>query len=159
MSHHHQEDVALDDAELTDGLLGYSAQEVIADFGGHTVSSFRLLLAERGDSMDLMFTYSVISRQGFAYFLPSIDAYARSPESDSDCGLPGSFAHAIKNQLRMNPVAVYEVQDQVESLSKYFLDHLVKFDQGDDWAQKTAGELGDILGNLRRMKSAEQAAT
>ena len=157
MSHH--EDVPLDDAELTDGLLGYSAQEVVADFGGHTVSSLRMLLAERGDSMDLMFTYSVISRQGFAYFLPSIDAYARSSESDSDCGLPGSFAHAIKNQLRINPIAVYEVQDQVESLSQYFVDHLGKFDQGDDWAQQTAEELGAILGILGRKKSAEQAAT
>ena len=106
--------------------------------------------------MNLMFSYSVISGKGFAYFLPSIDDYALSPESELDCELPGSFAHAIKNQLRINPVAVFAVQDQVESLSQYLLDHLGKFDQGGEWEHKTAEELRIILDILRRNKSAEQ---
>lgn len=154
----HNDEKALEDAELTDGLFERDAKEVLADFGGQTVSSLRILLAEKGDSMDLMFSYSIISRQGFACFLPSINDYARSPESELDCGLPGPFAHAIENQLRINPLAVFAVQDQVESLSQYLLNHLGKFDLGEEWENKTAEELRIILEILRRNKSAEQFA-
>jgi hypothetical protein len=150
---------ALGDSELTEGLLEINAQEVIADFGGHTDFSFRKLLAETGGAMNLMFSYSVISGKGFTYFLPSIDDYARSPESELDCELPGSFAHAVKNQLRINPVAVLAVQDQVESLSKYLLDHLGKFDQGEEWESVTAEDLRIILEIVRQNKSAEQTAS
>ncbi len=154
----HENEKVLENADLTDGLFEMDAQEVLADFGGQTFSSLYMLLAKNCNSMDVMFSYSIISKRGFSYFLPSINAYARSEESKMDYGLPGTFAHAIQNQIRINPTAVYEVQDQVESLSQYFLDYLVKFDQGDEWAQQTGEELGTILSILRRKKSAEQDA-
>ena len=147
---------SLEDSELIEGLEGFEndAREVIEDFGGQKVSSFRRKLTEKG-TMDLMFSYSIISAKGLWHFLPAIDDYARSVDSERDCEFPGSFAHAIKNQLRINPAAVIAVQERVGLLSQYLLDHLAEFDQGDDWAQKTAGELQDILDILRRKKSAE----
>ena len=152
------DDETLEDAELIEGLFENDAKVVLADFSGRTASSLRRFLADRGDSMDLMFSYSIISGKGFAYFLPSINDYARSPESGSDCGLPGPFVHAIKNQLRINPAAIFTVRDQVESLSEYLLAHLAKFDLDDEEECETSHEFEAILEILRRNKTAEQDA-
>ena len=147
---------SLEDPELTDWAFEFDSREVINDFGGQTVSSFRTKIAE-GGSMDLMFSYSVISKKGFAHFLPAVDDYARSRDSELDCEFPGSFAHAVGNQLRINPEAIFSVCEQVESLSQWIFDNLGKFDQGEDWEQDTSLKLMGILEVLRQNKRAEQA--
>ena len=149
------EDHALKDAELTEGLFERDAQEVLADFGGQTVSNFRKKLSVQG-TMDLMFSYSIISGRGLAHFLPAVDDYSRSADSEGDDGFPGSFAHAIGNQLRIRPESVFSIREQVESVCRYLLSHLERFDQGEEWARDTAVKLAGILEALQKNEEAQQ---
>lgn len=148
-----REDRAPDDAKMTEGLFVRDAQVVLADFSGQTVSTFRRTLGE-GGTMDLMFSYSIISEKGLAYFFPAIDDYSRSADSESDDGFPGSFAHAIGNQLRIRPEAVFPIRGQVGSLCRYLLAQLGKFDQGEEWARDTAVQLTEILEVLQKNEDA-----
>ena len=152
------ENLALEDAELTDGLWERDAQEVLADFGGQTVSSFRNKLVEKG-AMDLMFSYSIISGRGLVHFLPAIDDYSHSPDSDGDAGFPGSFAHAIGNQLRIRPESILSMREEIGLLCRYLLTHLGRFDQGDDWERDTAAKLAEILEALQTNEEAQQAGS
>ncbi len=139
------EDRVMEDAELTEGLCDVNAKDVIADFGGQTVAGFREKIDAVPSSMDLMFTFSVIGGKGFGHFLPAIDDYARSLDSEFDCEFPGSIAHAIANQMRINPAAVFACCEQVESLSRYLLGHLEKFGQDEEWRLDTAKRLERVL--------------
>jgi hypothetical protein len=152
------EDQALEDAELTEGLFEMDAQEVLADFGGQTISSFREKLVESG-AMDLMFSYSIISGRGLAHFLPTIDDYSRSSDSEGDDEFPGSLAHAIGNQLRIRPQSVFSIREQIRSLCRYLLNHLGKFGQGNEWEQDTAVKLTGILEALKTNEEAQQAGS
>jgi len=134
----------IQDSELIEGLLDFDAKDVMGDFWGLSMSDFRQKL-EEVESMDLMFTYSIVSAKGFAFFFPAIDDYARSLASDGDFMFPGPFAHAVENQLRINSEAVLAVENQVRSLCQYLLAQLEKFDLDEKWKGETSATLVRVL--------------
>lgn len=132
------------DSELIEGLFDFDAKDVLEDLGALSMSDFRQKL-EEVESMDLMFTYSIVSAKGFAYFLPAIDDYARSLASDGDFMFPGPFSHAVENQMRINPEAVFAVKNQVLLLCQYLMEQLDKFNLDDQWKGETSAKLVRVL--------------
>jgi hypothetical protein len=144
-----ENDLILDASILTEGLFEDDAIDVILDFGGQSVSGFRKKLEETWSTMDLMFTFSVVNKKGFQHFFPAIDDYARSVDSELNCEFPSSIAHAIANQIGINPAAVTSMSEEVKLLLAYLSDNLAKYKQQEEWRSSTAEELIQILDRLQ----------